>query len=157
MAAVPAKKRESSKPTTLYKYDRTRTVAASALVVATVPEKRTRVVAMRRIAGRVVQDCDVYIGRECNMGGWKLAESPWHNPYKVGQRGINCASDAVAAYERYLSRRPDLIARIRPELRGKVLGCWCKKKGKANAPCHGDVLVRWAEHEPKPTAGQRTA
>ena len=26
------------------------------------------------------------------------------------------------------------------ELRGKILGCWCKPK-----PCHGDILVKLVE------------
>lgn len=29
------------------------------------------------------------------------------------------------------------------ELNGKVLGCWCKKRG--DEPCHGDVIVKLIE------------
>ena len=43
---------------------------------------RTPVVRMRRHKGYVVQDCDVYIGRECRRGGWDLPASKWANPYR---------------------------------------------------------------------------
>ena len=34
---------------------------------------------------------------------------------------------------------PDLLAAL-PELRGKVLACWCKDQGH-EVPCRGDVLA----------------
>ena len=96
------------------------------------------VVCLCRRAGVVVQDCDVYIGRQCFRGGWKLPRSPWHNPFSVAQCG-GSAAFAVERYEAYLRQRQDLLERL-PQLRGKVLGCWCKKRG--DEPCHGDVLVK---------------
>jgi hypothetical protein len=43
-------------------------------------------------------------------------------------------------YERYiLEERPDLVERL-PELKGKILACWCTPE-----PCHGDVLLSLAE------------
>ena len=89
--------------------------------------------------GVVVQGCDIYIGRACTLGGWNLEQSIWHNPYTVKEYGS--AEEAVRRFEEYLLRSPQLMIRL-PELRGKVLGCWCKKKG--NEPCHGDVLIRYA-------------
>jgi len=68
----------------------------------------------------------LYIGRSCNMGGWKLPQSKWHNPYK----GDNLIED----YYEYIFSRPDLVADL-PELSGHTLGCWCSPK-----PCHGQVL-----------------
>ena len=38
-------------------------------------------------------------------------------------------------YEQYIRSSP-LINDIE-ELRGKVLGCWCKP-----SPCHGDILLK---------------
>jgi hypothetical protein len=93
------------------------------------------VVRIRRKGGVVIQDCDVYIGRRLYMGGWRLPESDWANPFTAKQCGSN--EEACARYEAWLTtERPDLIARL-PELRGKVLGCWCTPKA-----CHGDVLAR---------------
>jgi len=42
---------------------------------------------------------------------------------------------AIPMYEQYIRSSP-LINDIE-ELRGKVLGCWCKP-----SPCHGDILLK---------------
>ena len=93
----------------------------------------SQVVHLKRSGGVVVQDCDVYIGRSCNMGGWNLRQSKWANPFTVKKEGSVTA--AVKKYEGYIKSNPKLLADIE-ELRGKTLGCWC-----APGPCHGDVLV----------------
>lgn len=69
---------------------------------------------------------DVYVGRG----------SKWGNPYAIGEFGTR--DEVIALYEQYLLASPDLIASL-PELRGRVLGCWCAPK-----PCHGHVLARYA-------------
>lgn len=74
---------------------------------------------------------DVYIGRP----------SKWGNPIPV-PKGYDRDTDPeeiLGRYELHVRSRPDLMAAL-PELRGKVLGCWC-----APRRCHGDVLVRMAE------------
>lgn len=91
----------------------------------------TTVVRLKRENGVIVQDCDVYIGRQCNMGGWKLQKSKWHNPYTIKEHGSN----AILMYEIYI-RHSSLINDIE-ELRNKRLGCWCKPD-----PCHGDILLK---------------
>ena len=101
---------------------------------------KIKVVRLRRVNGRIVQDCDVYIGRQCNQGGWNLPNSKWHNPVTIKQYGS--AAAVVQKYREYILCRPQLLAQI-SELRGKILGCWCKNK--PNDPCHGDVLVELVE------------
>jgi hypothetical protein len=81
----------------------------------------TRVVHCKR------EPYDVYIGRP----------GPWGNLYAIGRDGGR--DQVIAAYERYLLSRPDLMTRL-GELRGHVLGCWC-----APQACHGDVLARHAD------------
>jgi hypothetical protein len=76
---------------------------------------------------------DVYVGR--GRG------SRWGNPFKEGRDGTR--QQVIAKYERWLRARPELMARL-PELRGKVLGCWCAPK-----PCHADVLLRLANEPQK--------
>jgi hypothetical protein len=80
--------------------------------------------------GRVVhckrKPFDVYIGRP----------SKWGNPFVIGKDGTR--DEVIEKYEAWLRTQPDLLAAL-PELRGKVLGCWC-----APHACHGDVLVRMA-------------
>lgn len=85
------------------------------------PPDRTRVVHCKR------ERYDVYIGRP----------GPWGNPYVLGRDGDR--AQVIAAYERYLLSRQDLMARL-SELRGRVLGCWCSPE-----PCHGDVLAWHAD------------
>jgi hypothetical protein len=69
---------------------------------------------------------DVYIGRP----------SKWGNPFVIGVDGTR--EQVIQLYEDYIRASAHLWAAI-PELRGKVLGCWCHPK-----PCHGDVLARLA-------------
>lgn len=66
---------------------------------------------------------DVYIGRP----------SKWGNPFIIGRDGTR--EEVIEKYREYIMQRPDLLSDLH-ELKGKVLGCWCKPK-----PCHGDVLV----------------
>jgi hypothetical protein len=96
---------------------------------------------------------DVYVGR--GRG------SRWGNPFKSPDDGTR--EEVIAKYEQRLMNQPELIAAL-PELRGKVLGCWCAPK-----PCHADVLLRLAnaplpdaetpevpsKHEPHVFAGYR--
>ena len=87
-----------------------------------------------RETGRVVhckrEPFDVYIGRP----------SKWGNPIyvKPGYDRVADPERILARYREYVLSRPDLVAAL-PELRGKVLGCWC-----APRPCHGDVLLEVA-------------
>ena len=73
---------------------------------------------------------DVYIGRP----------SVWGNPFvlKPGEpRG-----STLARYEAWLLSKPELIAKAKRELKGKVLACYC-----APRPCHGDILARVANED----------
>ena len=90
------------------------------------------VVHLRRLKGKVVQDCDVYIGRACNMGGWRLSESNWHSPYSVKQYGRD---EAIERYRTYIESNTNHLLDDLHELTGKRLGCWCKP-----SRCHGDIL-----------------
>lgn len=69
---------------------------------------------------------DVYIGRP----------SRWGNPYLIGRDGNR--SEVIALYKLYLLDNTELMNAL-PELKGKVLGCYCKP-----AECHGDVLEELA-------------
>lgn len=69
---------------------------------------------------------DVYIGRP----------SPWGNPFAIGPAGTR--AQVIAKYRAWIVTQPHLMRRL-PELKGKVLGCWC-----APEACHGDVLVELA-------------
>jgi hypothetical protein len=82
---------------------------------------------------------DVYIGRG----------SKWGNPFVIGPDGNR--EQVIEKYRQYLLYNekfgkdiPDnkeLLAAL-PELRGKVLGCWCRPKA-----CHGDVLIELLQEQ----------
>jgi hypothetical protein len=70
---------------------------------------------------------NVYIGRP----------SKWGNPFTIGRDGDR--EQVIKKYEHWVLSQPILIQQIKKELKGKILGCWCKPK-----PCHGDILNRIA-------------
>jgi hypothetical protein len=91
------------------------------------------VVRIRRKNNVIVQDCDIYIGRSCYMGGWNLPKSKWANPYTVKEYGS--LDTVITKYREYVKSKPELMTSLH-ELKGKRLGCWCHPN-----PCHGDVLL----------------
>jgi hypothetical protein len=72
---------------------------------------------------------DVYIGRG--------RHSKWGNPFRIGPDGDRV--EVIRKYADWVRTRPELMAAL-PELRGKVLGCWCRPEA-----CHGDVLAELAD------------
>lgn len=73
---------------------------------------------------------DVYIGRP----------GPWGNPFVLKNKDDNAERRRVLEkYREWLMSQPELIARAKRELKGKVLGCYC-----APRLCHGDVLAEVA-------------
>jgi hypothetical protein len=85
---------------------------------------------------------DVYISRcPAPEGARAGSDGRWGNPFKAGRDGTR--EEVIAKYERWLLNQPELMRQL-PELRGKVLGCWCAPKA-----CHGDVLLRLA-NAPRP-------
>lgn len=77
---------------------------------------------------------DVYIGRPSRWG------NPFsHQPKTRAEVKVDTREEAIACFEEWLKQNPDMIERVKRELKGKVLGCWCHPK-----ECHGDVLARIA-------------
>lgn len=68
-------------------------------------------------------DYDVYIGRP----------SKWGNPFLIGKDGTRY--EVMLKYLSWLRNQPELLDAL-PELKDKVLGCWCDPE-----PCHGDILA----------------
>ncbi len=93
----------------------------------------------KRSTGEKLQ-WDVYAGRgacPCSSGVCEH-DGGWGNPYPVHAHG----AEAMTLYLDYLATHPEVVARARRELPGKVLACWC-----APAPCHAVVLARLADGE----------
>lgn len=80
---------------------------------------------------------DVYIGRP----------GPWGNPFSHLPKSaakFRCSSreEAIDRYASWLFDQPELVAKVKRELRGKVLGCWCHPND-----CHGHVLAAVANDD----------
>jgi len=73
------------------------------------------------------QAYDVYIGRP----------GKWGNPFSM-MDGYS-REQAISKYRSWIVQQWDLLADLN-ELKGKVLGCYCKPNN-----CHGDVLVELIE------------
>ena len=66
---------------------------------------------------------DVYIGRG----------SKWGNRFVIGKDGDR--DEVIRRYRGWILNYKELLGSLH-ELKGKVLGCFCKPKA-----CHGDVLA----------------
>jgi hypothetical protein len=74
---------------------------------------------------------DVYVGRP----------STWGNPFRSGRDGTR--AEVIAKYEALVRSQPEFMARIKRDLKGKILGCYC-----APLPCHANILATIANEEP---------
>jgi hypothetical protein len=67
--------------------------------------------------------------------------SDWGNPFTWKSETIADIivpkDEVLTRYAEWLLARTDLVDRARRELRGKVLGCWCRP----SMLCHGDILA----------------
>jgi len=79
---------------------------------------------------------DIYIGRP----------SKWGNPFThikdrktKAEFVVESRKESIERYREWILNQPELLKSL-PELKGKVLGCWCKPKS-----CHGDILVELVE------------
>ena len=77
----------------------------------------------------VIPEGAVYIGRP----------SEWGNPFMIDPHRTR--EEAVNLYLEYVMERPELMERIKTELKGKDLVCFCSPK-----ICHGDILLAIANN-----------
>jgi hypothetical protein len=92
----------------------------------------------RRTKGWRMPRNAVYVGRNGSLCGWG-------NPFIVGDLlngGNMSAQETVDQFRRALveGRLQFNVAKVRAELAGKDLACWCK----LSDPCHADVLLELA-------------
>ena len=99
----------------------------------------------RRAGARPPPAGTVYVGR--SRKDWP---GPWGNPFRLQHthrrwKSAQLAEVAVLLYEAAYADDAAFQARVRAALHGKNLSCWCP----LGAPCHGDVLLAWA-NSPSP-------
>lgn len=92
----------------------------------------------RHACGGRIPDGAVYVGRPTKWGNlWS------HLPETQARYRVATRDEAVDAYEAWITRAierdPAALDRLRDELRGKDLVCWC-----APHRCHAEVLLRLA-------------
>lgn len=79
---------------------------------------------------------DIYIGRPSIWG------NPFsHLPNTLATYRVKDRKEAITRYKEWLLQNEELLKRL-PELKGKVLACWCKPQA-----CHGDILLELANKE----------
>ena len=84
-----------------------------------------------KVVNKYKEPFDVYIG----------SGSKWGNPFRIGIDGNR--AQVIKLYHEYILKQPHLMKAL-PELKGKVLGCYCAPK-----PCHGDILIQLVGAERK--------
>ena len=107
--------------------------------VPAIQDSKTCVVRLKKIDGKIYQDCDVYIGPKMNNSSWEFDESPWVNifHYATSDRINN-----LKLYREHVMNTPALRNQLH-ELRGKRLGCFCENLNF----CHGTVLCKLVEED----------
>jgi hypothetical protein len=81
----------------------------------------------------------VYVGR----GRGCVWGNPFsHLPDAFGTFKVKSRAQAIQRHKEWVLSEPELVAAIKRDLKGKVLGCWCKPKS-----CHGDTLAAIANGE----------
>src|ERR1700756_184565 len=110
--------------------ERKRTVEAGGSVIVNVRKTKGRRADEDLIKWAEESGRFVYLGDAVRHTRYQ--RSPWFNPAKGRKTDHN---RAVNEYRSYISKRPDLLAKL-SELRGKVLGCWCYPEA-----CHGNILI----------------
>ena len=74
----------------------------------------------------------VYIGRDMTHYVKAATGSKWQNPFTISKY---TREDCVKKYKEHVLNNKELKDSLH-ELKGKVLGCWCKPQS-----CHGDILI----------------
>jgi hypothetical protein len=76
---------------------------------------------------------DIYIGRG----------SPFGNPFThitdrhtLATYVCRSQEESIDKYRQWILDKPELIEKVKKELTGKILGCFCRPRY-----CHGDVLL----------------
>lgn len=105
------------------------------------PAREPKRIQRKRAKGWRMPDGAVYVGRP----------TVWGNSFRVGIDGS--AEQCVARYRNRILENIWSVpnkARIKEELAGKDLACWCP----LDKPCHADVLLEIANAgSPAPSSG----
>ncbi|MCH7759684.1 DUF4326 domain-containing protein [Patescibacteria group bacterium] len=100
---------------------------------------------------------DVFIGRP--KFGKYSDDQCWGNPFShkswaTAKFKTSCKAESLIKHRQWVLGNPSLLRKIKRELAGKILGCWCDNP----LACHGLVLWEVANDitPETPTAIQHT-
>ena len=94
---------------------------------------------MRYVVHCKLDPFDIYIGRPSCWGNIFS-----HKEGTLARYHVSTLEEAVQKHKEYILDHPLLVDKIKRELKGKILGCWCKTRKNPKAPCHGDTLAEIA-------------
>jgi hypothetical protein len=102
-----------------------------------IQQKESEVCGMRKTPRVLNRHHDKWTRNAVYIGRSRKGDPP--NPFgnyvaEIGKDGTR--EQVIEKYERWLMDQPELIKRIKRELKGKDLMCFCSP-----APCHGDLLL----------------
>ncbi len=76
---------------------------------------------------------DIYVGRGTIYG------NPYSHIPGYGKWPVETREDAIRLYEEWVISQPELIEKIKKDLKNKILACHC-----VPLSCHAEVLVKIA-------------
>ena len=95
----------------------------------------TRVTKLKKTAGQVVYNYDIYIGPEIKNSSWSLEESVWHNPYQFSGGSLKRRHEL---YKKRIFKPQRRESCDLEKIRGRMLACICPDV----TSCHGHILAR---------------
>lgn len=101
---------------------------------------------MKTLVGHAGKDpFTIYIGRTFFNRGLKrkFTDLGFGNPHKISETVTR--EQSIALHRADLHCDPVLLRKARIALTGEVLGCWCRRLGVTEPPCHGDNYVEVCE------------
>jgi len=98
-----------------------------------------------KVVNKYKEPYDIYIGR-----GSKFGNPFSHRSGTKAKFVVKSRDEAIEKYKEWIQTQPHLMESLE-ELRGKVLGCFCKPK-----KCHGDVLVSLLEGQEEGTDEEKS-
>ena len=86
---------------------------------------------MTKIVNKYRENFEVYIGR-----GSPFGNDYSHIAHSMATNKVATREEAIRKHKNDLLMNPELMVKVRKELKGKILGCFCKPE-----KCHGDTYT----------------
>ena len=92
-----------------------------------------------RVVHHKKSDYDIFIARPSK---WSCPFTHIKDRFTAAKYVVSSRIEAINSYREWLENgEGKYLLNDLPELKDKVLGCWCKNADGTGKSCHGDVLV----------------